>query len=189
MGERKRFPKRGIRRRPSPASFVRRILYAAGMALFGLVFAVVALMLIGLGFALGLVGIVLTGILTALGVVSSSVALGWRSGRPSVGIRAFFIQVGILAGLPAGAVCAYLAHSFFKAYGEGWPVIVYGAIAGGVAGMIIALSFDYVSRGIQGWVAGRLQARRAARGAALPPAPTAPVTEDPLRPRRSGMLR
>jgi hypothetical protein len=159
------------------------------MALFGIVFAVVALMLIGVGFAIGLVGIILTAVLTTLGVVSSSVALGWRSGRPSVGIRAFLIQCGVLAGLPAGAVCAYLAHSFFKAYGEGWPIIVYGAVAGAVAGILIAVSFDYISRGVQSWVAGRLQARRAARAASLPTKPPAPVAEDPLRPRRSGMLR
>jgi hypothetical protein len=158
------------------------------MELFAIVFAVVALVLVGVGIAIGLVGIALTALLVALGVVSSSVALGWRSGKASVGLRAFFLQCGVVLGLPAGAVCAYLAHSFFKAYGEGWPVIVYGAIAGAFAGVIIALSVDFVSRRVQQLVAARLPSIRRAQ----PPSPIidAEPAEAPMpRPRRSGILR
>jgi hypothetical protein len=157
------------------------------MQLFGLVFAVVALLLIGVGFAIGLVGIVLTTILVGLGVVSSSVALGWRTGKASVGLRAFFIQCGVVAGLPAGAVCAYLAHSFFKAYGEGWQVIVYGAVAGAFAGALIAISLDFISQQFQALIAARLAVRRARRQG-LPGAMAEPV-EPTIPTRRSTILR
>ena len=78
----------------------------------------VALVLIGVGLAIGLVACTLGGILVGLGVVSSSFIIGFRSGRSSAGIRAFLLQCGILAGIPAGAVCAWLAQSFFTAYGS-----------------------------------------------------------------------
>ena len=126
------------------------------MALFGLVFLVVALVLIGIGIAIGLVACVLAAALAGLGIVSSSFLIGMRTGRPAVGIRAFLLQCGVLAGIPAGALCAWLAQAFLKAYGSGWPVFVYGAAGGAVAGVIVALSLDFVSRRLHAWASARL---------------------------------
>ena len=126
------------------------------MALFGLVFLVVALILIGVGLAVGLVACALAGVLMGLGVISSSVVIGLRSGRPAVGVRALLLQCGVLAGIPAGAVCAWLAQSFFAAYGSGWPVLLYGALGGAFAGILVALSLDFISRQLQAWVYSRL---------------------------------
>ena len=125
------------------------------MALFGLVFLVVALVLIGIGIAVGLVGCAIAAALVGLGVVSSSFVIGIRTGHPAAGIRAFLLQCGVLAGIPAGAVCAWLAHAFFTAYGSGWPVIVYGALGGAVAGVVVALSLDFVSRRLHSWASAR----------------------------------
>ncbi|HEY5894496.1 MAG TPA: hypothetical protein VIT91_14840 [Chthoniobacterales bacterium] len=125
------------------------------MALFGLVFLVVALVLIGIGISIGLAACVLAGALLGLGVISSSFVIGLRTGRPAAGIRAFLLQCGILAGIPAGAVCAWLAEAFFVAYGGGWPVLVYGALGGAVAGIVVALSLDFVSRRLHAWIATR----------------------------------
>lgn len=126
------------------------------MGLFGLVFLVVALVLIGVGIALGLVGCALAAVLIGAGVVSSSILIGWRTGRPASGIRAFLIQCGLLAGVPAGAVCAWLAQSFFASYGTGWPVLVYGALGGALAGILVALCLDGITRRLQAWVAARV---------------------------------
>lgn len=125
------------------------------MALFGLVFLIVALVLIGIGVAVGLVGCLLTALLVGLGVVSSSFFIGLRTGRAAAGIRAFLLQCGILAGLPAGAVCAWLAQAFFAEYGAGWPVLVYGALGGAFAGLLVALLLDFVSRRLHRWATSR----------------------------------
>ena len=127
------------------------------MALFLLVFLGVAFVLIGIGIVLGLVGVALTALLVGMGVISSSFAIGLRTGRPAAGIRAFLLQMGIVAGLPAGAVCAWLAHSFFATYGSGWPILVYGAIGGGLAGALLALLFDRVVRRFHLWASSRVK--------------------------------
>ena len=125
------------------------------MALFGLVFLVVALVLVGIGIAVGLVACGVASVLLGLGVISSSFVIGLRSGRPAIGVRAFLLQCGILAGIPAGAVCAWLAQSFFTAYGSGWPVLVYGALGGAFAGILVALSLDFISRRFRLWASAR----------------------------------
>ncbi|HEV7404041.1 MAG TPA: hypothetical protein VGO11_13970 [Chthoniobacteraceae bacterium] len=125
------------------------------MALFSIVFLLVALVLIGVGVAIGLFACAVAAALVGLGVVSSSIFVGIRSGRPGHGVRAFLLQCGILGGIPAGAVCAYLAKSFFEAYGNDWRVFVYGGIGGAVAGVIVALLLDYSSRRLAGWASAR----------------------------------
>ena len=125
------------------------------MALFGLVFLVVALVLVGIGIAVGLVACGVASVLLGLGVISSSFVIGLRSGRPAIGVRVFLLQCGILAGIPAGAVCAWLAQSVFTAYGSGWPVLVYGALGGAFAGILVALSLDFISRRLRLWASVR----------------------------------
>jgi hypothetical protein len=137
------------------------------MALFGLVFLVIGLFLVGVGVAVGLVACALTAALLGLGVISSSVFVGVRSGRASSGIRVFLLQCGILAGIPAGAVCAGLAQSFFAAYGSGWPVLVYGAMGGAFAGLSVALLLDFISRRVQSWASARLLPSHATPVAAI----------------------
>lgn len=131
--------------------------------LFGIVFGVVALILIGVGIVLGLVGLALTAFLVGIGVVSSSVFIGVRSGRASSGIRAFLVQIGLLCGIPAGAVCAWLGQSLFEAYGSGWTVLIYGALGGAFAGVLVALILDYVSRRMGAWASARLETFRESR--------------------------
>lgn len=125
------------------------------MVFFALIFFCVACVLIGIGIVLGLIGAVLAAVLLGLGVISSSVFVGVRSGRADAAVRAFFLQCGILAGIPAGAVCAWLIQSFFAAYGEGWQVLAYGALAGAGAGLLIALTLDFLSRRLSAWAAIR----------------------------------
>jgi hypothetical protein len=126
------------------------------MFLLSLVFLFVALVLIGVGVAIGLVACLIAGTLLSLGVISSSIFIGVRSRRALFGIRAFLLQCGVFAGIPAGAVCAWLAQSFFETYGSGWPVLVYGAIGGAVSGVVIALFLDFIWRRFHAWATARL---------------------------------
>ena len=138
------------------------------MVFFALIFFCVACVLIGVGIVLALVGCALAAALIGLGVISSSVFVGMRSGRAEAAIRAFLVQVGILAGIPAGAVCAWLIQSFFRAYGEGWEVLVYGALAGAGAGLLIALTLDFLSRRVSTWASLRLASGRVLPEAVAP---------------------
>lgn len=121
-----------------------------------LIALVVGMILIGIGIAIGLVGCAIAAALLGVGVISSSVFVGLWSGRTRTGLRVFLLQCGLLAGIPAGAVCAWLGQSFLSAYGSGWPALVYGAIGGAFAGVVIALLLDLISRRLHSWAAQRL---------------------------------
>lgn len=113
----------------------------AGMAVFGLVFLVALLVLVGTALAIGLVAAAVGVILLAMGVVSSSVFVGLRRGRPA-GVRFFLIQCGVWIGMPAGAIVAWCMQSLFNGFAIGWPVLLYGAAGGALAGCFAALLFD-----------------------------------------------
>jgi hypothetical protein len=125
------------------------------MEITGLLVTVVALVLIGVGFAVGLVACAMAVALVGLGVVSSSFVIGLLSRRPSAGIRAFLIQSCVLAGIPAGAVCAWLGKSFLAAYGSELLVLACGALGGALAGVIVALALDFISRRLHAWASAR----------------------------------
>lgn len=130
------------------------------MGIFGLVFLVVALVLVGIGIAIGLVACAVAAILIGLGVVSSSFFVGILAGRPSAGFRAFLLQCGVLAGIPAGAVCAWLGHNFYQAAGSELPILIFGALGGALAGLIVALLLDFISGRLGSWAGARVQSLR-----------------------------
>lgn len=112
------------------------------MALFALMFLVVALILIGVGIVVGLVACCIAAVLLGVGIISSSVVIGLLTRRPVAGVRAFLLQCALLAGIPSGILCAWLAHSIWSAAGPGWLISLYGA----VAGLVIALLLDFIFR-------------------------------------------
>lgn len=126
------------------------------MELFGLIFIVVALILIGVGIVVGFVVCCIAAVLFAVGILSSSVVVGLMTRRPSAGIRAFLLQCAILTGIPSGILCAWLAHSILSAAGPGWLISLYGALGGAVAGIVIALSLDFVFRRLHRWASAKL---------------------------------
>jgi hypothetical protein len=132
------------------------------MGLFGLVFLVVALVLVGIGIAIGAVACLLAAVLVGLGVVSSSFFIGILAGKSSAGFRAFLLQCGLLAGIPAGAICAWLGHNFYTAAGSELPILFFGALGGALAGLIVALMLDFVSGRLGTWAGTRIQSLRAA---------------------------
>ena len=128
------------------------------MALFGLIFLVVALILIGVGIVVGLVVCAVAAVLFALGVLSTSVVVGVLTRRPAAGVRAFLLQCALLAGIPSGILCAWLVHYTIAAAGPGWLISIYGGLAGAVAALIIALLLDFVFRRLHRWGTAKLAA-------------------------------
>jgi len=106
------------------------------MMVFGIIFLIVALVLVGVGIAVGLVAIAVMAALVGLGAVSSSVAIGLVSKKPGRGVRAFVLQCGVLAGLAAGAGSGWMADVLFIEHGAGWPLLVLGAVSGALAGRV-----------------------------------------------------
>lgn len=124
--------------------------------MFGVIFLVVALFLIGVGLAAGLVAVGLTLALMGFGILSSSILIGLQAGRTETGIRAFLLQCGVLAGIPAGAMCAWMMKHFSEHIGDGWMVPAYGAVGGAVAGLCIALTMDAISRRVHVWATQKM---------------------------------
>ncbi len=117
------------------------------MLLFALVFLVVWSVLTGIGFAIGLAACAMGFALVALGVVSSSIAVGLRARRASSGVKAFLLQCGILAGIPSGAVCALLLESVWHGINATrMTIAAYGALAGACSGLAVALFLDLIAR-------------------------------------------
>jgi hypothetical protein len=117
---------------------------------FLFIFAV-ALVLIGVGIVIGLVICGIAAVLLALGVVSSSVAAGLLTRRSVTAVRVFLLQCGLLAGVPVGILCAWLAHYVLAAVGPGWLISFYGAVGGAVAGVVVALLLDFTFRRARAW--------------------------------------
>ncbi|MEK7949257.1 hypothetical protein [Luteolibacter soli] len=129
------------------------------MAIVSLILAAIVLVLIGVGIAVGLVACALATLLVGLGVLSSSVVVGMFSGRAADGIRVFLLQCGIIAGVPAGAVCALLATSLMAEL-QGvtdWPVLIGGGLCGGLAGITVALVLNVMALRLQAWAALRVK--------------------------------
>ena len=126
------------------------------MELFGLIFLVVALILIGAGAIIGLIVCTITAIMVGIGVLSSSIVIGFISRRAATGLRAFIVQCALIGGIPSGILCAWLVHSVFSAAGPGWLISFYGALGGAVAGLIIALLLDFIFRRLHRWSNSKL---------------------------------
>jgi hypothetical protein len=92
--------------------------------------------------------------------LSSSVVVGLLTRRPVAGIRAFLLQCAILAGIPSGILCAWLAHSILSSAGPGWLISFYGALGGAAAGLVIALLLEFVFRRLHRWASAKLGRER-----------------------------
>ncbi|MEI9895218.1 MAG: hypothetical protein WDN28_15340 [Chthoniobacter sp.] len=145
------------------------------MGIFGLVFLFVALVLIGIGIAIGTIACLAAAVLVGLGVVSSSFVVALRAGRPSAGIRMFLLQCGVLAGIPAGAVCAWLGHNFYLAAGSEWPIVAFGALGGALAGGDCRVDARFHLGPAHAWAGARVQS--------LAPAPAPRHRQKRLRAR------
>jgi hypothetical protein len=130
------------------------------MGIVSLLGLIVALVLIGIGIVFGLLAAVLLIGLVATGVVSSSVAIGFWSGKPQTAVRALLLQIGLLTGIPAGIAGAWLLSTVAEWLQAATPaVVVVGAVGGALAGVVVALLVDTIGRRTGQWVALRFARR------------------------------
>lgn len=129
------------------------------MGIPGLIMLLVMVVLVGAGIGIGLFACAIAAGLAMLGVVSSSVALGFLTKRPATAVRALLLQCGILAGIPAGAVTAWVGRSVLEHVDESWMIAVYGGIGGAFAGAMLALLLDFIFRRTHAWVEQRMKQR------------------------------
>jgi len=115
----------------------------------------VVLVVVGAGIGVALFACVVAAMLMALGVLSSSVTIGFITKRPATGVRVFLLQCGVLSGIPAGAVTAWIGRTFFEMADASWMIAVYGGIGGALAGAVIALMLDFIFRRSQAWLEER----------------------------------
>lgn len=128
------------------------------MPFFSLLAVVVMLVLVGVGIVLGAVAVVLTFALVAAGVVSSSVMIGVWRGQAQAGLRAFLLQLGVLAGIPAGMLCAWIGTTLWQEVPGALAVtLVAGGLAGALGGVVVALMFDFVAGRVRRWLGARLE--------------------------------
>lgn len=129
------------------------------MALFALIFLVVALILIGVGIVVGLMVCGLAAVLVAVGVLSSSIVVGLLTRRPLAAVRVLLFQCALLAGVPSGVLCAWLVSYTLATGSSGWLISLYGAVGGAVAGVVIAFLLDFIIRWLHTWAAAKLTDR------------------------------
>ncbi|MFC5456354.1 hypothetical protein [Prosthecobacter fluviatilis] len=125
----------------------------------GLIMLIVMVVLIGVGIGAGLFACAIAAGMVMLGVVSSSVALGFFTKRPATAMRALLLQCGVLAGIPAGAVTAWVGRTVLEKVDESWMIAVYGGVGGAFAGALLALMLDFILRRTHAWVEERLKQR------------------------------
>jgi len=124
------------------------------MAIVSLLGFIVALVLIGVGIVFGIIAAVLLAGLIATGIVSSSVAIGFWRGKPQAAVRALLLQIGLLAGIPAGIAGAWLLSAVAEWLRATTPaVVVVGAVGGALAGVVVALLVDTIGRRTGQWIA------------------------------------
>src|SRR6478752_2611985 len=125
-----------------------------------LVAIAVTLLMIGAGFAVGLLVLVSLAVLVSLGVVSSSLIVGFWKRRTLAGVQAFFVQCGLLAGAPTGAACAWAAWHIWPSIRGDAQVILAGAVGGAGGGLVIAwlasVAAAHLAKHVWPWLKGRV---------------------------------
>lgn len=120
------------------------------MAIFGLIFLVVFLVLIGIGLAIGLVALAVTGAFLIAGVFSTSALFGFLKRSPMAGLELFLLQIFVVAGTFSGAGLSLLLVPFME-LGMEKPIqfLLVGASGGLLAGTLLALCLQRLIKTIR----------------------------------------
>ncbi len=128
-------------------------------ALMILFLVAVFVLLLGAGLAAGIVVCALAGALAAFGIFSSSMAVGFLRRSPASGLRAMFLQLGAVAGIPCGMAAAWLVS--FLAHGH-WSIaarLLVGGASGLVCGVIVGWLFNFAWGTTAAWILARYERR------------------------------
>lgn len=84
----------------------------------------------------------LLAVLTAVGIVSSSVLIGFLRKKPSAAFRAFFLQAGAAGGVASGIVLSLLIVWLFDLHVPPKQAFAVGTVCGGLGGFGIGVLFN-----------------------------------------------
>jgi hypothetical protein len=126
----------------------------------GYIGALIALVVIGVGIAIGLITCLAVSLLASVGVISTSVLVGLWQRRALAGFQALLVQCGVALGAPAGAVLAWgVAHVWPMFSGVG-RVLIAGSIGGAIGGLVIGWLASMAAAGFTRlawpWLRGRV---------------------------------
>lgn len=108
------------------------------MAIFGLLFLIVALVLIGVGIVAGLILSAITAAFVFAGILSTSAAIGVWFKRPGPAIRAFTYQLALATAIPCGISLIWAISALFSLGLSLTGILLIGAFAGAAAGLALA---------------------------------------------------
>ena len=114
------------------------------MFIFGIIFLVVFLILIGVGLALGILIFAAASTAVGFGLISTSVACGIIQKKPSTGFRIFFYQFFIVTFLITGVAATWLVSFLGNLQIQIVPIILIGTISGISIGLIFGLLHSYI---------------------------------------------
>jgi hypothetical protein len=126
---------------------------------FSILFVVVALILIGIGLILGAASLVAVGVATALGIVSTSLAIGFFRKRLSSGFRALCYQVFVVIFAAAGIGVTVILSLVFELRLDPLAVVLLGGLSGAVVGLLFGLLGSWLidlAAGVIGPALGRI---------------------------------
>jgi len=116
--------------------------FAPGLLLGALIVFALIFVLVGIGIVLAALFVVLTGILAGLGMISTAGIVALLRRRFSSGVRALYYQICMVAAMPCGAGVLGLARMIFSIPFRGRDILIFGSIAGGFGGLLLAIVFD-----------------------------------------------
>lgn len=133
-------------------------IFAAFMIMI-MVMVVVFMLLVSIGLAVGIGLCALAGALAALGILSSSVAIGFIRRSPASGFRALFLQLGAVAGVPCGIGAAWLVSLLAHSHWSVATRVVVGGAGGLMCGVLVACLFNLVRGKVAAWILARYDRR------------------------------
>ena len=102
------------------------------------------LVLIAIAAILAAIIIALVCAVALMGIVSSSMMVGFLTRKVGPGARAFFIQLGAAGGIPCGIGFFWLFTWLIQANLSWRMILLIGGFSGIICGIIIALMFNFV---------------------------------------------
>jgi hypothetical protein len=79
-------------------------------------------------------------------VATISIIVGFSSGKLLSGLRVFFVQVGVLAGAPVGAVASLVLAQAWPEISHHGVILAMGGATGAFGGLLIALLAHHLIR-------------------------------------------
>ena len=99
---------------------------------------VTSLAVIGLGAVVAATACLILALLIALGLLSTSTLIGIIQRSPPAGVRAFFVQLGILLGGFSGALLAWLICLLIGVVWKPSTIVIMGGATGATTGLAMA---------------------------------------------------